>query len=227
MKRICVALMLLSTGCASIVSRSHYNIPVRSNVEGTLVTVRDRQGNICASRQTPTDITLRSGSGFFSRGQYTFTFEKDGYYGDVQKRTARMDGWYWGNLIFGGLLGLVIIDPATGAMFKLDENPVNAHLVQNRNWKTAPHRQPAATPAVQVAVPATATVSAPAAPKPPAATTAAPVATPARPAAPVPRQASPASTAEKLKQLRDSGTITQEEFEALLLRSIQQKKGNE
>jgi len=207
---------------------------LRSNVDGTLVTVRDRSGNICATERTPATVTLKSGSGYFSRGKYTFTFEKDGYYGDVQKRTAQMDGWYWGNLIFGGILGLLIIDPATGAMFELDENPVNAHLVQIRNWKTAPQRQPAhpvpasapvplkqpaAAPAVRVAAPAAATPSAPAASKPP-------VAAPAQTAAP-PQPAAPrqeiSDTVQKLKKLRDAGVITQEEFEALLLRSIQKK----
>ncbi len=34
---------------------------------------------------------------------------------------TKLDGWYFGNLIFGGLLGILIIDPATGAMWRLDE----------------------------------------------------------------------------------------------------------
>lgn len=41
-----------------------------------------------------------------------------------------MDGWYIGNLLFGGLIGMLIVDPATGAMYKLDDSvyatlPVN------------------------------------------------------------------------------------------------------
>lgn len=30
-----------------------------------------------------------------------------------------MDGWYWGNILFGGLIGMLAVDPATGAMYKL------------------------------------------------------------------------------------------------------------
>lgn len=30
-----------------------------------------------------------------------------------------MDGWYIGNIFFGGLMGLLVIDPITGAMWKL------------------------------------------------------------------------------------------------------------
>lgn len=30
-----------------------------------------------------------------------------------------MNGWYIGNLLFGGIIGLLIVDPATGAMWTL------------------------------------------------------------------------------------------------------------
>ena len=251
-----IVLILLSAGCASIVSRSTYRVPIRSSVDGTVVTIRDRRGNICATERTPTIVTLRSGSGFFSRAEYTFTFEKDGYYGDIQKRTARMDGWYWGNLVFGGVLGLVIIDPITGAMFKLDENPVNVHLVRAQNRNSSASTKKAIPPAQKtiavqnVSVPAGQPQQAPVTTTSPAPAIAqAPITTPAPVAQPVVQQPIPApspasptvvpvrttapqsqqglsGTAQKLKQLRDSGTITQEEFEALILRSIQ-KKGSE
>ena len=38
-----------------------------------------------------------------------------------------MDGWIAGNIIFGGLIGL-IIDAADGAMYKLSPEQVNAEL---------------------------------------------------------------------------------------------------
>jgi hypothetical protein len=43
--------------------------------------------------------------------------------------TADIDGWYFGNLLFGGLIGILIVDPATGAMWKLPENV-------NKTWTT-------------------------------------------------------------------------------------------
>ena len=33
-----------------------------------------------------------------------------------------MDGWYIGHILFGGLIGFLIIDPATGSMWKLNES---------------------------------------------------------------------------------------------------------
>ena len=34
---------------------------------------------------------------------------------------SSLSGWYWGNIVFGGLIGMLIVDPATGAMYKLPE----------------------------------------------------------------------------------------------------------
>ena len=39
-----------------------------------------------------------------------------------------VSGWYFGNILFGGLLGIVAIDPATGAMYKLQPDTVQAAL---------------------------------------------------------------------------------------------------
>lgn len=34
---------------------------------------------------------------------------------------STLDGWYFGNIVFGGLLGILVIDPYTGAMYRLPE----------------------------------------------------------------------------------------------------------
>ncbi|MDD5412721.1 MAG: hypothetical protein PHF31_15155 [Methylobacter sp.] len=43
-----------------------------------------------------------------------------------------MNGWYFGNLVFGGFVGILIIDPATSAMFRLPET-FSADLTANLN----------------------------------------------------------------------------------------------
>ena len=49
-------------------------------------------------------------------------------YKGTEKRTINLEcsvnGWYFGNLLIGGLIGMLIIDPATGAMYKLDRSEV-------------------------------------------------------------------------------------------------------
>ncbi len=39
---------------------------------------------------------------------------------------ATLDGWYIGNIIFGGLIGFLIVDPLTGAMWKLPEQAMTS-----------------------------------------------------------------------------------------------------
>lgn len=42
---------------------------------------------------------------------------------------TKVNGWYiGGNLLFGGVIGWLIVDPATGAMWKLDTNEINVTL---------------------------------------------------------------------------------------------------
>ena len=43
---------------------------------------------------------------------------------------SKVEGWYWGNILFGGLIGMIIVDPATGAMYKLDTEAVDVSLVK-------------------------------------------------------------------------------------------------
>ena len=37
---------------------------------------------------------------------------------------CKLNGWYFGNLIIGGLIGMLIVDPATGAMYRLESKDI-------------------------------------------------------------------------------------------------------
>ena len=39
-----------------------------------------------------------------------------------------MNGWYFGNILFGGLIGMIAVDPATGAMYTLQPKAVDTTL---------------------------------------------------------------------------------------------------
>jgi hypothetical protein len=41
---------------------------------------------------------------------------------------GQVNGWYFGNIIFGGLIGLLAVDPATGAMYTLQPRQVETTL---------------------------------------------------------------------------------------------------
>lgn len=113
--------VLLSTSCASIISKSDYPVNIDSNPSGMNVQVL-KDGHIIHQAKTPTQISLPSGDGFFQRAHYKVKLSGAG----VQKQEflikSSLDGWYFGNLLFGGLIGMLIVDPATGAMYKLKDS---------------------------------------------------------------------------------------------------------
>lgn len=115
------ALAILS-GCASIVSDSQYPVSVITTPAGATFEVRNRAGDVIHSGTTPGSVTLKSGAGYFKGETYTIAFRKEGFADQQTTLNSSLDGWYWGNIVFGGLIGMLAVDPATGAMYKLPEN---------------------------------------------------------------------------------------------------------
>jgi hypothetical protein len=139
---------LLVSGCASIIKGGGAEpVSIRSNPPDAEVKIYDAtSGAQITSGKTPALVQLAKSKGFFQGGKYRVVIEKPGF----EKREVFIDshvsGWYvGGNLLFGGLIGWLIVDPGTGAMWTLDEQ-VDVQL----------------SPAAPVVVPAVA----PAAPEP-------------------------------------------------------------
>ena len=127
---VIAALVVSVTGCASIVGKSSYTVAVKSNPDGTHFVIKNSNGTAVHNGETPATVVLTSKKGYFKSEQYTLTFSKDGYKEQTVPLTASLSGWYWGNLLLGGLVGMLIVDPATGAMWKLPEN-IDATLAQD------------------------------------------------------------------------------------------------
>lgn len=106
-------------GCATIVSDSIYPVRVESSLVGASVTITDNKGRTINKVETPTLVRLSAGSNW-SSSSYSFTFEKKGHSPVIEHLGASINPWYFGNIVFGGLIGLLIVDPSSGAMWKLD-----------------------------------------------------------------------------------------------------------
>jgi len=114
---------ILSVGCASIVSSPNRPVAITSNPLGASFVVKKENGMAVSSGVTPSTITLNSSEGYFRPAKYVVDFTK-GKQTQSVPLTATMNGWYVGNILFGGLIGLLIVDPATGAMWKLDDTVI-------------------------------------------------------------------------------------------------------
>lgn len=126
-----LAILALTPGCASIVSKSSYPVTFSSNPSEAEITVTNCKGRLYATGVTPLTLTLKSGSDFFTREEYSVTFSKTGYETMTVPVTFSIDGWYFGNILLGGLIGMLIVDPATGAMWKVDMEYYNVTLRAN------------------------------------------------------------------------------------------------
>jgi hypothetical protein len=115
------ALFAIAPGCASIVSKSQYPVTVKSNPSGAMVTIRNSRGIDVQKVTTPATIVLPACDGYLTPARYTFTYENDGYIPASYLIPAVMDNWYFGNILFGGVIGILVIDPLTGAMWRLDD----------------------------------------------------------------------------------------------------------
>lgn len=135
MKKIFTASMLVLTttftGCASIITGSSQTLSFKSVPELSQITITNKKGEKIHVGQTPATVTLRKGAGYFRPESYKVTFAKEGYQTTTFDVKSRLSGWYFGNIIFGGLIGILIVDPITGAMYTLTPKDVNAVLNEN------------------------------------------------------------------------------------------------
>lgn len=121
---------LLLISCATIFGQSSPElVDMRSSPDQAAVTVTDEAGAKVFEGKTPTTVTLAKKRAFFGGKTYTVKIQKDGFAAQTVTVDTRLNGWYLaGNIVFGGLIGWLIVDPATGAMWTLDKNKVDLTL---------------------------------------------------------------------------------------------------
>jgi hypothetical protein len=108
------------SSCASILSKSSYPLTINSNPSNAKVSITDRKGMEIYLGNTPAVVKLKAGDGFFARAEYQVKLSSPGYDTKIIPITFKVDGWYFGNILIGGFLGMLIVDPATGAMWKME-----------------------------------------------------------------------------------------------------------
>ncbi|UJP04867.1 MAG: PEGA domain-containing protein [Nitrosomonas sp.] len=126
-KKIIIAAALIAlSGCATIMGNSApETLNVRSTPDQARVVITDESGKKIFEGRTPTSLSLEKKKAYFSGKKYDVKIQKEGYEEQAVTIDTKVNGWYVGNILFGGIIGLLIVDPATGAMWTLDTNEVN------------------------------------------------------------------------------------------------------
>lgn len=131
MTAVVLAALFLLSSCASIVSKGTYPLSVNSSPNNAKVSITDKKGTEVYLGNTPATVKLKAGAGFFAKAEYQLKLSSPGYDEKVVPINFKLDGWYFGNILFGGLIGMLIVDPATGAMWKIETEFLNETLHQS------------------------------------------------------------------------------------------------
>ncbi|MFQ5499687.1 MAG: PEGA domain-containing protein [Candidatus Zixiibacteriota bacterium] len=112
--------LLLATvvflGCATIMHGTSQEIGIQSQPTGAIVTI-DNQ----VFGTTPVVANLSR------KDTHIVHFALDGYQPFDATLTRSTSGWVWGNIVFGGLIGLAV-DAISGGLYKLSPKQVEAEL---------------------------------------------------------------------------------------------------
>lgn len=129
-KHLVFAVALVSTiafsNCASIIHGPTQSVDITSQPTGAKITINDQYRG-----ETPKTLLLRR-KGFMKgepkgNKEYVTKIELEGYYPYELKIKRQMDGWFLGNLVFGGLIGIAI-DAGNGSMYKLSPDQLIAQM---------------------------------------------------------------------------------------------------
>ena len=107
---------VMVAGCATIMNQTTQAIGISSNPTGATVTV-----DSVPNGKTPVVARLSR------KDNHIVKLELAGYKPYETTLTRRVSGWVWGNVAFGGLIGLAI-DAITGGLYKLTPDQITGEL---------------------------------------------------------------------------------------------------
>ena len=116
-----VGITLLS-GCATIMNGDMVDVPVYTTPSGATVVING------ATYTSPTTVMVPRG-----KGDFKLHIKKEGYEPVDIMLTQSHDGWLWGNILFGGLIGLAV-DFMSGDAYDLHHcaQRIACHRVRTR-----------------------------------------------------------------------------------------------
>lgn len=97
-------LVISASGCASIITSNEQTVTFTSEPEEATVSISGR-----TLGKTPFSMKVKRGKKQF------LTFKKEGYKTYTTEMPTTVNSWFWGNILFGGLLGSTT-DNASGAI---------------------------------------------------------------------------------------------------------------
>ncbi len=110
----------LLSACATMMHGSSQDVGISSTPTGATVTV-DNQ----STGQTPYIAHLSR------KDNHVVKLSLDGYAPAELTLTRKTSGWVWGNIVFGGIIGLAV-DAMTGGLYNLTPEQLSATLASQK-----------------------------------------------------------------------------------------------
>ena len=104
-------------GCATIMHGTSQEIGIQSKPTGAIVTINNKEFG-----KTPVVAELSR------KNSHIVHVTLEGYQPFDATITRSTSGWVWGNLVFGGLIGLAV-DAISGGLYKLKPEQIEAELM--------------------------------------------------------------------------------------------------
>jgi hypothetical protein len=111
-----VLMLVFTQACGTIMQGTTQEVGISSNPSKASVTINGQDKGT-----TPMVLDLKR------KDSHMIRLELDGYETYETTLTRKVSGWVWGNIVFGGLIGLVV-DATAGGMYKLTPEQISAEL---------------------------------------------------------------------------------------------------
>lgn len=119
MKRLLTLPLLLLAGCATIVHGTNESVSISSNPTNAKVYVDNSYIGA-----TPTIVKMAR------KEKHTVRIELKGYQPYEMTLTPHLSGWVFGNIVFGGFIGLAV-DAISGGLYQLTPDQIQAEMLKN------------------------------------------------------------------------------------------------
>lgn len=117
------ALVIIFTGCATIVSGKFQPVTITSDPSGAKVLIKDINSTSKILCETPCTQQLQRDN------NTTLTIIKDGFQERNLNLQTKTEGWFWGNLVIGGLPGTTT-DSMTGSIYEYSPDTYHVTLTK-------------------------------------------------------------------------------------------------
>ena len=119
-----------------ILGNSTQPVTINSEPSGSAILITDEADNAVFKGTTPTTVTLEKSTGhYFGAKKYTVKLSMDGYADKEMILSESPGGWYYCNILLGGIIGMLLLDPWNGGMWSLSQDNIKPLLEKQDDKK--------------------------------------------------------------------------------------------